>query len=119
MSGWTKVTLRIASEHLSPEEIEAKVGDVPSETKRKGDPVSMRNPGGPQHRESICSYVSPRSEQAPPEEHLRWLLTFCEAHRAALGTLPDGCTVEAWLGYGSENGQGGFALTHEQMLKLG
>ncbi len=119
MSGWVKLTLRIASEVLSADEIQTRLNDVPSETIRKGEPVSKRNPHGPAHRESICFFESPRPEDVSPEEHLTWLFEFCDRHRAELHSLAGACTTEAWLGYGSDNGQGGFSLTSQQMAKLG
>jgi hypothetical protein len=115
---WTKLTLRIGSTKLTPEQMEEALGIAPTKAARKGDPVSKRNSDGPKRQESLCMYESPRSEGDPPEEHVDWLLQFCESKLPEIQALSASCTYDAWIGIGSER-QGGFALSHEQIVRLG
>ena len=116
-TSWTRASLRILSEALSPSDIEKALGVSADKRLAKGEPVSPTK-GGPIRTHTCCSYRSNMEKNEPIEKLIDRLLDFIKAHLDKMHILRKDCTFDLFIGCSSDNGQLGFALTHLQMKRL-
>ena len=113
----THSTLRIFSDHLTPEEITAAVGIEPSETFRKGDLHSR----GRLRREAHGWFFSTegRCDSKDGRRHINLILEACAGKDEAFARIRPDCAPIDIVSYYLSAGQGGPCLTPRQMLRLG
>jgi hypothetical protein len=116
---WVKLTLRFASGALSAERMESAIASKATTTANVGDPVSARSPTAGTHKQALCIFDCPVSDDAPLDEHVKWLGEFLERHRSGIESIADRCAVDVRIGFSSGSGQGGFAIPFESLLALG
>jgi hypothetical protein len=116
---WVKLTLRFASQRLSAERIESAIASKATITANVGDPVSARSPAAGTQKQALCIFDCPVSDDAPLDEHVKWLGEFLERHRSGIELIADQCELDVRISFSSGSGQGGFAIPSESLLALG
>ena len=114
---WYRVSLRLLGDGLPVDEIEARLGLVPSSIGRKGEHF-RGDPRYAKHQLNVWVWKYPAESDVPFEEQIAGLLDVIEPRKAVLleiVSLPD-VEGELFLGFGSLNGQGG-ALFSPGLLK--
>ena len=114
---WSRVSLRIFSDTLSPEQVTEALGLPPTKTHHKGDPVSPRYKM-PLRRQHGWILTSPFGGHPDLAAHLRWLLDLIEPKLVALNQLRSTCKIDLFCGFSSGNGQGGFTLDGPLLTRL-
>lgn len=116
---WTAVSLRISSRDLTCAEITEALRLKPTECFEKGTPASPRNPNSYRREAAIWLLASGLGDDRDATEHFEALLQQIEPRRAELESLRSSCTVEFFVGFSSDNGQGGFVLPAELCSRIG
>jgi hypothetical protein len=119
-SKWSKASISIYSETLTPEEIGTRLQLTASKSHTKGSLKSARVPIP--WKNSFWALDSPLEDQRNMSDHLKWLLDVIDPKADALKDLSEHCKVLFFCAFASENGQGGFTLdaaTLTRLAKLG
>ncbi len=121
MNSWQPIglraSLRITSDTVSVDEIEARLNFRPDKRYSKGEPVSLRQQG-PLRKQNTCIFESKVGSNLLLEAHLEYLLTLIESHFQVLKSLQDSCSFEIIFGCSSDNGQLGLVITHEHLRRI-
>lgn len=112
------VTLRIASNNHSANDISLQMGVDATELYELGELISSRSPIPHYRKESMWLLKSDVAEEHPLEEHIEALLSFVETKEKAIKLLKLECDIEAFCCFSSDNGQGGFVLDNVLLEKM-
>ncbi|WP_196054885.1 DUF4279 domain-containing protein [Nocardia aurantiaca] len=107
---WTAGSIRLASYTVSASEISARLGIVADKEFERGSPMSPRNPDSARRKNSAWIRRSGLANDSDLADHVRVLVGLLDGCREELARLSVDCQAELFLGFGSENGQGGCAL---------
>lgn len=107
---WSAGSIRITSRTVRAEEISARLGIVPDEQFEKGSLTSPRNPGSARRETSVWIRRSGLGSDCRLEEHVAALVRLVDGCHEELTRLSANGDLELYLGFGSENGQGGCVL---------
>ncbi|MFC1421543.1 DUF4279 domain-containing protein [Streptacidiphilus cavernicola] len=107
---WSTGSIRIMSQAISASEISARLGLAAGEECERGTLMSPRNPASARREGSVWVLQSGLADDRDLAEHVRALVGLVDGCREALGHLSNDCDLELFLGFGSENGQGGYVL---------
>jgi uroporphyrin-III C-methyltransferase len=113
---WSKASLVIHSNSLTPGEIGARLDLAPSRTHTKGE--IRRGSRAIPWKDSFWSLQSPLGDHIGMLEHLRWLLDIFEPKLEALQELSVNCAITLSCGFSSTHGQGGFTLDPQMLAQL-
>lgn len=119
-SSWMQVSVRVASRSLSVHHIAEGIKVSASRKFDAGQPLSPRSSSV--HNQSGCIYTSPLPPERTPQDHVAWAVEFLQGARDHLLRLGQDCEIDVRIGFSSTTGQGGFALTPEELAvfaKLG
>jgi hypothetical protein len=114
---WYRVSLRLLGDGLPVADVEMMLDLTPSSVGRKGEHF-RGNPRYAKHPSNVWVWKYPAESDVPFEEQIAGLLDVIEPKKSALLeilSLP-GVEGELFLGFGSQNGQGG-ALFSPALLK--
>jgi len=102
---WYRVSLRLMGDGLLVDEIEGILGLVPSLSGKKGEPYRF----GKDYLSNVWVWEYPEGSDVPFEGQINGLLSVVEPKKSALKAILSRAGVEGeiFLGFGSENGQGG------------
>jgi hypothetical protein len=115
---WSTGSARITSKTLSPGEITDRLGISPDAQFEKGSLASPRNPNSRRRDINVWIRRSGLGDDRWLEEHVAALVgVFGRAHEE-LSQLAVDCDLELFLGFGSENGQGGCALSAQLLMQV-
>jgi hypothetical protein len=115
--GWSAASLRVFSDHLTPEELAAALGIRPDDSYRVGDRVSQRaNPTAVRKTNAVFIH-SGLAKSSPLEDHLSALLAKL-GNAGGLRSLAGRAKMDVFCGFSSGNGQGGFTLSPELLSRL-
>ncbi len=113
---WYRVSLRLMGDGLPMDEIEARLGLVPSHVGRKGEP----NHRGWKHLSNVWVWRYPAEPNVEFEVQIAGLLDVLEPKVNALKeilSLPE-VEGELFLGFSSSNGQGGALFSPELLRRI-
>ncbi|WGO98144.1 DUF4279 domain-containing protein [Saccharophagus degradans] len=107
------VTLRIFSESgVNFEEIESKLGLLPSRKFRKGD---RRGPNSPQYKYDMWCLESGLDEEEKLESHLIALWAVLKPHKEYLLALKSSARVDVFCGYRSSSHTAGVDVSYRAL----
>ena len=116
---WYRVSLRLMGDGLPLDDIESKLGLVPSHTGRKGDHFRGDSRRA-KYQSNVWVWNNPAESDVSFEEQITGLLNVIESKKSILKeilSLPD-VEGELFLGYGSQNGQGGAYLSPDILKRI-
>ena len=114
---WFSAALSVKSIAITPDEIEAFFSIKPTRKHYIGDAVSNRNPRNKHKSHYYCVHSGCSSEE-PMENHLENILSLFGGVSKKVKELSKTEEVVLFCGFSSGNGQGGFTLSPELLLKL-
>jgi len=114
---WYRVSLRLMGDGLPIDEIEDSLGIVATEKNPKGSPHEVT---GEKRRTNVWVWSTPHDSDVPFEDQLDHLLAIVEPKKDRLRAIIEmpGVEGELFLGYGSDNGQGGAYLSAETLSRV-
>jgi hypothetical protein len=114
---WYSVSLRLLGDGLPIDEIEASLGIVATEKNPKGSPHEVT---GEKRRTNVWVWSTPHDSDVPFEKQIGDLLEIVEPKKAILKAIIQrpGVEGELFLGYGSDNGQGGAYFSAETLQRI-
>ncbi|WP_405136571.1 DUF4279 domain-containing protein [Nocardia sp. NBC_01388] len=107
---WSAGSVRLASLTVTASEISARLGIVADKQFEQGSLVSPRHPAGARRKNSLWLRRSGLPNDSDLADHVQTLVDMLNGCREELADLSADCEMELFLGFGSENGQGGCAL---------
>jgi hypothetical protein len=113
---WNRATLRISSDKLSLEEITARLVVKPTESCRRGELMSRRNPRSKRFQENLWMLESPLEEDIKLAKKILGLLDFLDSKAAAVELLRADCEIDIFCGIMCGS-QGALHLTHELLAR--
>ncbi|MFB6781538.1 DUF4279 domain-containing protein [Streptomyces sp. NPDC056352] len=116
---WSGGSIRITSRTVRAEEISVRLGIVPDEQLEQGSLMSPRNPSSARRETSVWIRRSGLGSDSQLEEHVAALVRLVNGCHQELTRLSVDCDLELYLGFGSENGQGGCVLPAHLLAKVG
>lgn len=81
--------------------------------------MSPRNPTGARRETSVWIRRSGLPDDSDLTDHVRVLVELVDGHREELASLSVDCNLQLFLGFGSENGQGGCVLPARLLTEVG
>ncbi len=116
---WYQVTIRIASDDLSPEEISSAISMQPTFEKRKGEYVEAIADGS-RYCTNLWGYSYTQDDSVPFEEQLSGLLDVLEKRAVPLRRFltSRGVDGELFLGFGSTDGQGAASFSPRLLSRI-
>jgi uncharacterized protein DUF4279 len=116
---WFKVSLSFQGDELDVEQIGPSLELDPTYVGRKGQHIRS-NPRYARHHSDLWTWSYPSADDVPFEDQLMGLLDKLETKRPYLeGLLSTGSVVgELFLGFGSENGQGGATFSSSLLARI-
>ena len=113
---WYRVSLRLLGDGLPLDEIEARIGLMPSHMGRKGEPTRL----GWKRLSNVWSWQYPANSDVEFEEQIEGLLNILEPKIGALKEILAMPEVEGelFLGFGSDNGQGGAFFSSALLRRI-
>ena len=104
---------------LPVEAIESRIGIAPDSFGRKGEHL-RGDPCYAKYQTNVWVSKCPLDSDVPFEEQITYLLDVLEAKLSALNeiSLMPGIEGELFLGFGSENGQGGAAFSSRLLRRI-
>ena len=117
---WQETSLRRSGDALPVDDVGAILGLAPEYVGRTGDHIKG-NPRYTKHQTNIWTHRFTTETTVPFETQLAKAVTRLEVARDALAQLlrPKGVAGELCIGFGSGNGQGGFALSSDLLSRIG
>jgi hypothetical protein len=115
---WARGTIRISSEVLTPQEITGVLGLQPSKALEKGARAIVDNPRSAILTHAVWLLESGLPSASSLEAHIEALLDMVEGRADALEQLAKTCDIEFFLGFSSDNGQGGFTIEHDVLARI-
>jgi hypothetical protein len=116
---WFSVSLRIYGDGLDLDSVESHLGLAPSRVCRKGEHING-NPRYARYRTNLWSWRPSGSHDEPWEPKLIRLLEEIEPKADWLHHVrATGASIDVFLGYCSETGQGGASLSPAVLARLG
>lgn len=114
---WYRVSLRLMGDALPIDEIQESLGLVPTEKNRKG---SRHEVTGEECRTNVWVWATPHDSHVPFEKQIGDLLEVIEPKKEILRTIiqKPGIEGELFLGYGSDNGQGGAYISPDLLQRI-
>lgn len=116
---WSAGSIRITSRTVSADEITDRLGIPPDEQFERGSLMSPRNPNSARRKASVWIHTSGLGRHCQLEDHVTALVRLVGGCRAELRRLSADCDLELFLGFGSENGQGGCVLPARLLAEVG
>jgi hypothetical protein len=116
---WSAGSLRITSWTVRASEMSVRLGIIPDHEYERGSLSSPRNPLSRRRDSSVWILKSGLGNDRWPEEHVSELLRRLAGKHEALASLAADCTLELFLGFGSESGQGGCTLPSALLREAG
>ncbi|MFF2820446.1 DUF4279 domain-containing protein [Kitasatospora cineracea] len=116
---WSAGSIRITSRTVRADEISTRLGIVPDELFELGSLVSPRNPRSARRESSVWIRQSGLGNDSELEEHVAALVRLVRDRREELTRLSAECELELFLGFSSENGQGGCFLPAHLLAEVG
>jgi len=110
------ITLRVASDTLTPPEISGLLGLEPERAFLKGERMSPRNPASAVRSRHVWLAPIP-SESESVEDHLGAACELVRVHRERLQALADTCDIHAIVAW-EVPPQLGFVVTSDHMRTL-
>jgi hypothetical protein len=113
---WYRVSLRLMGDGLPIDEVETRLGISPSQYGHKGDPLRH----GGRYESNVWVFSNNSESDIPFDIQIESLLTMIEPKKDVLKEilkLP-GVEGELFLGFGSENGQGGAFFSSGLLLRI-
>ncbi|MGW5106694.1 DUF4279 domain-containing protein [Nocardia sp. NPDC004123] len=107
---WSAGSIRLTSQAVSASEISARLGIAADRQFERGSLMSPRNPASARRTCSVWIRSSGLADDSDLADHVRALIGLLDGCREELARLSVDCELELFLGFGSENGQGGCAL---------
>ena len=116
---WYQVTVRIASDNYTPEEITSAISIRPTFEKRKGEFVEAIADGS-KYCTNLWGLSYTTDDKVPFEEQLSGLLEFLEERLASLRKFLSisGVDAELFLGFGSSDGQGVASFSPQLLTRI-
>ena len=114
---WYRVSLRLMGDALPIDEIEESLGLEPTDKNAKG---SRHKVTGERRRTNIWVWSTSHDSNVPFEKQIYDLLEVVEAKKEILKAIIQrpGIEGELFLGYGSDNGQGGAYISVEVLKRV-
>ncbi|MFE6822325.1 DUF4279 domain-containing protein [Streptomyces sp. NPDC057690] len=116
---WSVGSIRITSPTVRAEEVSVRLGIVPDEQFERGSLMSPRNPRSHRRESSVWIRRSGLGSDHRLEEHVAALLRLVDGCREELTRLAADGELELYLGFGSEDGQGGCVLPAQLLAEVG
>lgn len=116
---WSAGAIRLVSRTVSAAEISACLGIEADEQFERGSLMSPRNPAGARRKSSVWIRRSGLAADSDLADHVRVLVGLADGCREELARLSVDCDLELFLGFGSENGQGGCVLPAGLLADVG
>ena len=116
---WYRVSLRLMGDGLLVDNIEEKLGLVPSNIGKKGQHY-QDNPKRGKYETNVWVWSCPEESDVPFEMQITSLLSILEPKKGILKeimSMPD-IEGELFLGFGSMNGQGGAYFSNELLKRV-
>jgi hypothetical protein len=116
---WCRVTLRLMGDALPVDEVAKVLSLTPYRLGRKGEPMGGKV-GRTNYETNIWRWTFPAESHVRVEEQIGEVLEAVESKEAEWERLVSrpGVRAELFVGYGSENGQGGFELSPTMLHRL-
>lgn len=116
---WYRVSLRLMGDGLAVDEVEQKLQLTPSYVGKKDEHL-QGNPRYAKHQTNIWTWRYPSSSSIEFEEQINQLLNTIELKKEFLREILSTPEVEGelFLGFGSDNGQGGTAFSVDLMKRI-
>ncbi|MFC7219687.1 DUF4279 domain-containing protein [Streptomyces polyrhachis] len=116
---WSAGSLRIVSQTITVDEISAVLGIEPDDYFEHGSLEIACNPDTFRRKRSVWILKSGLDSDRWLQEHAEALVGRLGERRESLGRLAESCELELFLGFGSENGQGGCVLPARLLTEIG
>lgn len=116
---WSAGSIRITSRTVTAGEISGRLGIMADQQFERDSLVSRRNPISARRESSVWLRRSGLPDDSDLTDHVRALVELVDGHREKLAALSADCDLELWLGFGSENGQGGCVLPARLLAEVG
>ncbi|MGW7660743.1 DUF4279 domain-containing protein [Streptomyces sp. NPDC054756] len=116
---WSAGSIRITSSTVAAGEISARLGITADQQFERDSLMSSRNPSSARRETSVWLRRSGLPDDSDLTDHVRALVELATVHRHQLAGLSADCDLELWLGFGSENGQGGCVLPADLLAEVG
>ncbi|MEV0537202.1 DUF4279 domain-containing protein [Kitasatospora sp. NPDC050463] len=117
-SKWSAGSLRITSRTLTADQITVAIGLVPDDHYEHGH-LAIPCTDTFQHEYSTWILKSGLGNDRWLDEHAAALVRKLKGREEALALLAADCELEIFLGFGSENGQGGCAIPARLLKEIG
>jgi hypothetical protein len=118
-SKWSAGSLRIMSRTITAGEVSARLGLNPDDRFERGSLCSPRNPASQRRESSVWILKSGLGSDRWPEEHVAALVERLNGKSETLSLLAAECEMELFLGFGSDDGQGGCVLPARLLKEVG
>lgn len=114
---WYRVSLRFMGDGLLADELEDKLGLSPSHIGKKGE---FQGAGRSRYESNVWVWKYPEESDVSFEEQISGLLTIIEPKKSVLKEIlsMEGVEGEIFLGFGSENGQGGAYFSPDLLMRI-
>ncbi len=114
---WYRVSLRLMGDGLPIDEIEESLSLIPTVKNQKG---SRLKPTNAKCETNVWVWASPHDSDVPFEKQIEDLLLVIEPKKKILKAILQEPNVEGelFLGYGSENGQGGAYISSDVLKRI-
>lgn len=109
-SKWSSGAIRILSQTVSAIEVSARLGIEADRQFERGSLTIPRNPASARRESSVWLRKSGLGDDSDLADHVRALVAMLDGCREELARLSVDCELELFLGFASENGQGGCVL---------
>ncbi len=116
---WSTGSIRILSQTVSASEISARLGITADRQFERGSLVNPRNTAGSRRESSLWIRHSGLANDSDLADHVRALIDLVDGCREELARLSIECEIDLFLGFGSQNGQGGCVLPADLLAELG
>jgi hypothetical protein len=111
--------MRILSRTVAPGEISDRLGITPDRQFDRGSLMSPRSRTSARRDRNVWIRRSGLSDESDLADHVRALVELVGGRREELARLSADCDLELFLGFGSENGQGGCLLPAGLVAEVG
>jgi uncharacterized protein DUF4279 len=115
---WSAGSIRITSRTVAAGEISGRLG-ILADQQFERESLSPRNPTRARREISVWVRRSGLPDDSDLTDHVRALVELVGGHREELASLSVDCDLELFLGFGSENGQGGCVLPARLLAEVG
>ncbi|GIG64724.1 DUF4279 domain-containing protein [Phytomonospora endophytica] len=116
---WSAGSILITSRTVSPDEISERLRLLPDEQFERGSLTSPRNPSSARRDSNLWARKSGLGSDADLAEHVGALVQLVTGCRDELRLLSVDCDLKLFLGFSSDNGQGGCVLPAPLLAEIG